>query len=100
MTTYKFKIEEVNRDGFIAWDAVEKSTGKSIVLNTSGKYIVGSYPEIAKYLSDTYNINIDLTYNQAMFDKFDQSEQTWIFVRGEINIVVEDIIRTLFRFTF
>ncbi|RUO29545.1 hypothetical protein [Aliidiomarina soli] len=97
MAIYEFKVEEVNRDGYIAWDAIEESTGNRIALNTSGKHSTGSYPEIGKYLEDTYGINVELEYQEDTADVFDQGKQEWRFVRGTDEIVVKDILRTVFR---
>jgi hypothetical protein len=46
MADFVFAIQEVNRDGFIAWDAVEQGTNDVIPL-TAEKLIAGTYPEIA-----------------------------------------------------
>ncbi len=100
MAIYEFKVEEVSRDGCIAWDAIEESTGNRIPLNASGKHSTGSYPEIGKYFNDTYGTSVELAYQEGTADTFDQGKQEWRFVRGADEIVVKDIPRTVLRVTW
>lgn len=97
MATYEFKVEEVSRDGYIAWDAIEESTGNRIPLNASGKHSTGSYSEIGEYVKDTYGTSVELVYQEGTDDTFDQGKQEWRFVRGTDEIVVKDIPRTVLR---
>lgn len=100
MKTHKFQVEEVTRDGFIAWDAVDLDNQNRVALQSNGKRTVGSYPEITRYLSDTYGITADLTYQEDSSDAFSQALQEWKYVRGDVCVVVNDIVRTVAKITF
>ena len=100
MAVYEFQVEEVNRDGYIAWDAIDESTNERIPLNTSGKHNTGSYIEIENHLQNKYGVDVDLVYQEDSVDVFDQGKQEWRFVRGTDEVVVKDMVRTVLRVTY
>lgn len=62
MSNFMFRVEEVTRDGFIAWDAVEECSGDRFPLNVNGSYDAGKFPEITDFLTSKYGINFDVSY--------------------------------------
>lgn len=100
MAVYNFKVEEVNRDGYIAWDAIDEKKNDRIPLNTSGKHDAGAYPEIENHLQSKYGVVVDLVYQEDAGDVFDQGKQEWRFVRGTDEVVVKDMARTVLRVTY
>jgi hypothetical protein len=92
---YAFEVEEVKREGYIAWDAIEKGTGHRITLR--GPIVAGSYPEIAHHLTQVHDLNLvaGLNYDDRLGDRL--VGQTWTFKRGADEVVVKDIPRAIFR---
>ena len=97
MTTYKFSVEEVKRDGFIAWDAIEDSTNASFPLNTDGYLVAGTFPEITDYIKRIYGTDIDVSYDAIKSDSLNGS--TWTYNRGKDTVIVKDMPRAVFRIT-
>lgn len=98
MTDYVFIVEEVPRNGHIAHDAVEKTSGDRIQLDEPMKS--GEYPDIDVYLSKPpHNVKGKLIYTTGLKDEFDQASQKWKFVRGTDTIIVEDMARVVCRIT-
>jgi hypothetical protein len=97
MAKHKFKVEEVNRDGYISWDAVEKGSGYRVPL--VGPMVAGSYPEIEDHLNQAHSVNLapGLKYDDTQGDRL--VGQTWTYKRGSEEIIVEHIPRTIFRMT-
>jgi hypothetical protein len=95
---FAFDVEEVNRDGFIAWDAVDVQSGDRVELK-GPNMVVGAYPEIANHLAGSCNLAPGLVYEPRLGDKFDQSTQTWTFKRKGHEVVVKDMPRAIFRLT-
>jgi hypothetical protein len=94
MAKHKFKVEEVKRDGYIAWDAVEGS-GHRVPLGSP--MVAGCYPEIEDHLNKAHNVNLTpgLQYDDTQGDRL--VGQTWTYKRGTEEVVVEDMPRTIFR---
>lgn len=95
MTYYAFAVREVDRNGFIAWDAIEDESGHVIHLHKDGYVTAGSYPEISEHLRAVHGADVDLSYSESFHDKLEGS--TWTFLRGEHEIVIRDIPRTIAR---
>lgn len=95
MATYEFVVEEVRRDGFIAHDAVEVSTGKRLPLGPSAP--TGTYPEISAELTSRLARAVEIEYRPHGGDTFDQATQVWTYHRAPDLIVVRDKIRTVMR---
>jgi hypothetical protein len=97
MAKHEFKVEEVNREGYIVWDAVEKGSGHRVSLGSP--MIAGSYPEIEDHLNQAHSVNLapGLKYDDTQGDRL--VGQTWTYKRGTEEVVVEDIPRTIFRIT-
>ena len=97
MAKYIFKVEEVSRDGYIAWDVIEKASGVRFPVNEEGYFTAGSFPEITGYLKKEYQLEHTIQYINSSIDSFDQPSNTWIFKRQGDTVVVIDIPRTVFR---
>lgn len=97
MAKHEFKVEEVTRDGYITWDAVEKGSGHRVPLGSP--IIAGSYPEIEDHLNQAHSVSLapGLKYDDAQGDRL--VGQTWTYKRGTEEVVVEDVPRTIFRLT-
>lgn len=97
MKTYTFKIKEVNRDGYIAWDAIEVETDNNFPVNQDGYLEAGRFPEITDYLKRDKNIDFDVSYNEKHQDSL--KDLVWTFKRGDYCVIVQDIPRTIIRFS-
>ena len=95
MTNFVFKIREVQREGFIAWDAVEEGSEHIVQLHKDGYACAGQYPEIAAHLLADHGITVTLNYVAALGDKLDGL--TWTFRRSSGLIVIHEIPRTVAR---
>jgi len=93
MSSYEFQIEEVKRDGYIAWDAIEITSGHRFPVNASEPYIAGNFPEISVYLGGRGH-DLQVTYSELHKDSFNGT--TWRYIRGGAEVVVHDIPRTIF----
>ena len=94
MSSYEFQIEEVKRDGYIAWDAVEAVSKVRFPVNASEPHAAGSFPEITAYLSGQ-GVDFQVVCSEPHNDSFNGA--TWRYVRGGIEVVVHDIPRTIIR---
>ena len=64
---------------------------------------VGSYPELEDYLSQQHGVETSLTFIPSLDEmNYRRGGATWTYRRnsGGLVIIVEDIHRTVFRFTF
>ncbi|HEY9031614.1 MAG TPA: hypothetical protein VIM93_09665 [Kangiella sp.] len=95
MAEHEFKVIEVKRDGYIAWDAIEVSTKKQFPVNADGYYEAGTFPEISEHLKKEYGLSHEIKYIDGSGDEFDG--RTWSFKREGDVIKVHDIPRTLLR---
>jgi hypothetical protein len=93
MAVYAFQVNEVTRDGFISWDAIEDGSGHRVALGNI--LVAGSYPEIDAHFKTDHGLEVTLSYESRLGDKLEG--QTWTFPRGENTVVVRDIPRTVFR---
>lgn len=98
MESDEFRIEEVNRDGYIAWDAVHTKTGERFPVNTNSPYTAGHFPEITEYLKNI-GINFEVKYVMSLRDTFTGPNDgcIWKYTRGDREVRVHDIPRTLSR---
>lgn len=96
MSEFEFKIVETNRDGFIAWDAVDESTGDRFPVNASEPYTAGTFPEITAYLQQR-GIDFTVVYLDSGRDSL--SGTTWTYSRGNDKVIIHDIPRTIFKLT-
>ena len=95
MGIYTFDVKEAVRDGYIAYDAVDRSTRTIIALGEQSK--AGEYPVIDIYLAHRCaGIHGVLVYTKSFGDEFDQKAQRWVFRRGEDTVIVNDVVRTVF----
>lgn len=97
MATYTFQVKELERDGHIAWDAVDEDSGASFALNKDGYLVAGTFPEIAEYLKKM-GVDVVVAYDEQQKDSLRNG--SWTFVRGEHKVVVKDIPRTVFSITW
>lgn len=95
MSDFMFRVEEVTRDGFIAWDAVEECSGDRFPLNVDGSYDAGKFPEITDFLLSKYGIKFDVSYCDDGGDSLNNN--VWSYHHGADVVVVKDITRTVFR---
>jgi len=95
MSKYCFSIKEVRRDGFIAWDAIEDSSGTSFPVNV-GQYFAGEFLEITEYLKQK-GISFSVKYDDRFGDSL--RDGAWTYIRGDDQVIVSDIPRTIFRLT-
>ena len=94
MGIYIFDIKEAVRDGRIAYDAVDRSTGTIIALRDTG---AGEYPDIDTYLAHRCaGINGVLVHSKYFGDEFDRKSQRWVFKRGEDTVIVNEVVREVF----
>lgn len=94
VNSYEFQIEEVKRDGYIAWDAIEVASKTRFPVNASEPYAAGSFPEITAYLKEQI-VDFQVAYSELHKDSFNGA--TWRYVRGGTEVVVHDIPRTILR---
>ena len=94
MTDFEFKIEETKRNGYIAWDAIEISSGHRFPVNASVPYKAGTFPEITDHLK-TLGASFTVAYLDSSRDSL--SGTTWEYVRGNDRVIVHDIPRTIIR---
>lgn len=97
MTRFEFQIEEVRREGFIAWDAVEVTSRTRFPVNADQPYLAGRFPEISTYLRDR-NIEVEVAYMEWLDDSFNGT--TWRYTRGDVVVIVHDIPRTIVEISF
>jgi hypothetical protein len=95
MTTYVYKIKETKRNGYIAWDAIDETSGDSFPVNAREPYKAGTFPEISDHLKDKYGVNFKVSYLNSSLDSLDDT--TWTYKRDNGTVVVYDIPRTIFR---
>jgi len=95
MVSYSYKVREVESEGYISYEAVDEQTGEAIRLNSP--MVAGTYPEIENHVSQKSNLGGRLVYAPRLGDEFDQPAQTWKFRRGQIEVIVKDMPRTLIR---
>ena len=99
MTDHVFKIKEVQRDGYIAYDAIEQGSKATVELGPQIR--AGEYPEIEKHLEHVLQGGPKpLVFSPELGDEFDHKTQCWTFRRGPHVVVVHDMPRTLIRLTF
>lgn len=96
MSNFEFKIEETQRGGYIAWDAIDAKTGNRFPVNATQPYMAGTFPEITEYLK-SQGTNFTVTYLDSGRDSL--SGTTWTFSRGNDKVTVHDIPRTILRIT-
>lgn len=94
MSSYEFQIEEVERDGYIAWDAIDVNSKHRFPVNAGESYVAGSFPEISAYLGE-HGVDFQVAYSELNKDSF--NGKTWNYVRGDAEVVVHDIPRTIIR---
>lgn len=94
MTTHSFRVEEVIRNGYIAWNAIDESSDDTFPLNEDGYFVAGTFPEITTHLKKK-GVNITVAYDENHSDKL--RNNTWYYSRGKDQVVVKDIPRTVFR---
>ena len=99
MTVYRFRVREVTQGGSIDYYAIEDQpiSGHSIKLQNPPAS-AGSYPDIAQHLSRDHGLTATLTYDVNQGDRYDQHALTWTFVRGQDEITIIDVPRTIVRF--
>jgi hypothetical protein len=91
---FVFTVHEVNRNGYIAWDATEGKSGHVIPLNEA-RLTSGTYSDIQAYLKQALDLDVKIAYDANLGDKLEG--QTWTYVRGANTIIIRDIPRTVFR---
>ncbi|MEL1266063.1 hypothetical protein [Pseudoxanthomonas putridarboris] len=96
MSNFEFKIEEVTRDGYIAWDAVDAKAGIRFPVNASAPYTAGTFPEITDYLK-SQGADFVVTYLDSSRDSL--TGTTWVYTRGSDKVTVHDIPRTIIKIT-
>ena len=101
---FEFEVrEKALGDGTHGWEARDKATGTSIALACGGNGDkVGSYPELEEYLSLQHGVETSLTFIPSIDEmSYRPGGATWTYRRnsGGLVIIVEDIHRTVFRFT-
>jgi hypothetical protein len=96
MSEFEFNIEEIKRDGYIAWDAVDAKTGDRFPVNASAPYTAGTFPEITEHLK-SQGIEFQVAYLDSSKDSL--AGTTWSYIRGGNKVTVHDIPRTIFRIT-
>jgi hypothetical protein len=93
MADFAFQVKEVERDGYIAWDAIEIASGRIIPQTKPLK--PGQYPEIQDYLSEAHGIETSISYDPIKGDAL--VGLTWTFVRERHKIIIHEIPRTVLR---
>ena len=98
MQKYTFNIKEVNRDGYIAWDAIDEQSGDQFSVNIEGYLVAGDFPEITEYLKINKGIDFDVSYSEDHGDSL--CELKWTYQRNEIQVFVIDIPRAVLKVTW
>ena len=107
MASFRFRVEERTvAPGQLSWVAIEQSSGVELELPNGGnkvadKDLVGQYPEVQKYLEEVHGLDVPLVYDPRTdrMTRDSDGKATWVFQRHDVEVIVNDIPRTLIRVT-